>query len=333
MAKVIIGIHGLGNKPEKHLLEEWWRLSVEEGLRARGYKGMIPHLVIAYWADLIYEKPLDLSITDPDDPLYIDEPYAKTPENFREEDHSTRLKIIDFIGKQLNKLFLNDDLTLNHSSISDKIIKNYFSDLEFYYNGSIELPDGRQARARDIIRTRLSDIISNHRRDEILLVAHSMGSIIAYDTLSLLSPRYRIDTFVTIGSPLGLPVIIGKIAAEMKLRPVKGFRPPTPDNITRSWYNLADILDKIAFNFRLSDDFGPNSFGISPVDFLITNDYVYGGRANPHKSFGYLRSKEFAGIISEFMQQRKVTIIDRLTKKISNLIIKLRNHERLQGNQ
>ena len=33
MAKVIIGIHGLGNKPPKDILEKWWKLSIEEGFK------------------------------------------------------------------------------------------------------------------------------------------------------------------------------------------------------------------------------------------------------------------------------------------------------------
>ena len=32
MSKIIIGIHGLGNKSRKALLEEWWKASIEEGL-------------------------------------------------------------------------------------------------------------------------------------------------------------------------------------------------------------------------------------------------------------------------------------------------------------
>jgi len=33
MANIIIGIHGLGNKPSRHFLEYWWKLAMEEGLK------------------------------------------------------------------------------------------------------------------------------------------------------------------------------------------------------------------------------------------------------------------------------------------------------------
>ena len=32
MPKIIVGIHGLANKPEKDVLAEWWVKSIREGL-------------------------------------------------------------------------------------------------------------------------------------------------------------------------------------------------------------------------------------------------------------------------------------------------------------
>ena len=32
-ASVVIGIHGLKNKPEKNLLARWWVMSLQEGLQ------------------------------------------------------------------------------------------------------------------------------------------------------------------------------------------------------------------------------------------------------------------------------------------------------------
>ena len=33
MASVIIGTHGLANKPEKQLLSDWWETAIKEGLK------------------------------------------------------------------------------------------------------------------------------------------------------------------------------------------------------------------------------------------------------------------------------------------------------------
>jgi len=36
-SKIIIGIHGLGNKPPKTILEKWWRQAIEDGLKFNKY--------------------------------------------------------------------------------------------------------------------------------------------------------------------------------------------------------------------------------------------------------------------------------------------------------
>jgi hypothetical protein len=112
-----------------------------------------------------------------------------------------------------------------------------------------------------------------------------------------------IDTFVTIGTPLGLPIIKSRIVAEHK----QGSSPQgllqTPDNINAHWYNLSDLRDKIAINYMLQDDYKENARHIGPVDKIVTNDYVYGDQKNPHKSFGYLRTSEMAEIIRGFLSE------------------------------
>ncbi len=332
MAKVIIGIHGLGNKPGKEILSDWWRSAMKEGLRATGFSGRMPAFTLVYWADLIYPRALDPGITDPENDLFNDEPYASAPENFHGGSHSVRVKIIDFIGRQLNRLFLNDDLTLNYTSITDNIIRTYFKDLEFYYTASVEKADGTRASAKELIRSRLAEVLKLHRNDEIMLIAHSMGSIIAYDTLILSGSGIKVDTLITIGSPLGMPVVISKIAGELKIRAQGVNRLRTPGCVTHAWYNLSDILDKVAFNFKLADDFAENDNGVRPLDFLVTNDYIFDGIPNPHKSFGYLRAREFSDVLAGFISRRRVTVADRILNKTSQFIRKIFRHDKPSHN-
>ena len=35
--KIIIGIHGLGNKPPKETLEKWWKQAIADGLKLNSY--------------------------------------------------------------------------------------------------------------------------------------------------------------------------------------------------------------------------------------------------------------------------------------------------------
>jgi hypothetical protein len=316
VANVIIAIHGLGNKPPKTVLEKWWRLALIEGLKTNKYNTALPEFEMVYWSDILYEKPLDTAETDAESPYFIDEQYTKAPEHFPVEDYSTRRKVVDYMGKQMNRIFLNDDLTLNYSFISDVIINRYFKDLEIYYQDTsfgINKPEGKVS---ELIRERLYKKLQDHRNDNIMLISHSMGTIIAFDVLTFLLPDIRINTFITMGSPLGLPVIISKIAAEQRKRRFSDNVLRTPPGIIRNWYNFSDILDTVAFNYKLSDYFHCNKTNIRPIDYLIVNNYEINGKRNPHKSFGYLRTPEFSKILNEFVLEEKLSIGQKIARKI-----------------
>ena len=57
MKRVVIGIHGLANKPEKSLLSGWWKAAIREGLQRIGYGGIHFHFQMCYWAHHIYPIP------------------------------------------------------------------------------------------------------------------------------------------------------------------------------------------------------------------------------------------------------------------------------------
>ena len=221
--------------------------------------------------------------------------------SFEEKPGGFRQKLADYVSEQLDNIFLNEDLTINYESIVDFIVHHYFRDLEKYYSSYCVIPSQKNRPARELICSELVNVLRNHREDKIMLIAHSMGSIIAYDVLTLEASDVPIDTFVTIGSPLGLPIIKSRIVAERKQDPSQRGTLKTPENIDSHWYNLADLRDKIAINYTLQDDFLENSKRIGPVDKLVTNDYVVADEKNPHKSYGYLRTPEMAEIISSFM--------------------------------
>ena len=135
-----------------------------------------------------------------------------------------------------------------------------------------------------------------------MLVAHSMGSIIAYDVLYELKKEIEIDTFITIGSPLGLPMVISKFFEEHQIEYDSSTKRPTPESV-KNWYNFADIDDGIAANDDLRDEFAPNSAGVNPIDNNIYNDYKNWKTKNAHKSFGYLRSPKMSKVAFDFLKR------------------------------
>ena len=53
MSKIIIGIHGLGNKPSRAILKEWWQKSIAEGLNKYNYPINQFEFELVYWADIL----------------------------------------------------------------------------------------------------------------------------------------------------------------------------------------------------------------------------------------------------------------------------------------
>jgi len=316
MSKIIIGIHGLGNKPPYHILQKWWEMSLRDGLNAINHPFPFINFQLVYWANFIHSEPLDLKEKDKENPLFIEDPYSSEGEIVRGETEPLQIKIRDYLEKQLDKLLLNEDLSINFSSITDFIIHHFFHDLEIYY--STNLPDEGRSNylAREAIREKLASILRIHKNDQILLIAHSMGSIIAYDVLTKIVPDITIDTFVTCGSPLGIPVIMNKIKAEQR-DPDKPLR--VPENITRQWYNLSDLRDRVAINYNLADDFPANTAGMTIIDKQVQNTYQYAGEKNPHKSYGYLRTPEMSEIVYAFLCRGKSSFLIWFSEKFYRL--------------
>ncbi len=105
MSKIIIGIHGLGNKPPKDLLQKWWLEAICEGLNNINRLHYEPNFELVYWADILNDKPLNRLITDPENPYFLDEPYTPSPKTIEQKPHSTRKKFLDFLEDQMDKVF------------------------------------------------------------------------------------------------------------------------------------------------------------------------------------------------------------------------------------
>jgi len=104
--------------------------------------------------------------------------------------------------------------------------------------------DPKNPRPRQTARAAVADVI--RREAPTVVIAHSMGSIVAYETLWT-DPNLAVNLLVTIGSPLGLPgVVLPRLEAGPS-EPRRG-RPPG----VREWVNLADPGDLCAIPRWLS---------------------------------------------------------------------------------
>jgi hypothetical protein len=317
--RIIIGIHGLENKPPKEILTQWWKFSIREGLNNIGKKTLF-NFDMVYWADILHEFPQDPKVTDKKSELYLEDPYipgkSDSYDNFTP--NQLKKKLLDKFEKGIDAIFFHENSIINYEKIADMVIRNLFKDLDSYYYRMCIVPKFKGLRTRDVIRMRLADVLRKYQYREILLLAHSMGTIIAYDVLTQTVPDIHINTLVTMGSPLGFPVILKKIIHEQGRDFQKGKMTASPENIKIKWYNFSDLDDPIALNYNLSDDFQKNSRGIGPEDVLIYNNYEYKGKRDPHNMYGYLRTPEVARIINEFCTSGK--ILNKIKKRIVRFI-------------
>ncbi len=78
-----------------------------------------------------------------------------------------------------------------------------------------------------------------------------------------------------------------------------------PANIRLGWYNFSDAEDQVAVNHHLAKIYKENARGIKIKDILVQNNYKISETRNPHKSYGYLRTPEFANVLNSFLTSRK----------------------------
>ncbi|WP_370875396.1 alpha/beta fold hydrolase [Methylobacterium amylolyticum] len=155
---------------------------------------------------------------------------------------------------------------------------------------------------RDAARDRLAAALAEAAQDDphVLLVAHSMGGLIAYDVLRAAERDGTPDghlppacTLVTLGAPLGLAEIKLKLEAEHgDLR--------VPASLS-AWINLIDREDIATVGDDLAGIYAANAAGVAPRDVPVINAYrAPDGRENRHKSYGYLRTPEFSRVVAGF---------------------------------
>ncbi|HKI79966.1 MAG TPA: hypothetical protein VKA26_15595 [Ignavibacteriaceae bacterium] len=315
MKSIIIGIHGIGNKPPAGILKEWWLKSIYEGFRKQNLKIPSINFEMAYWADILHKSSLDPNETDRKNPAFMEEKYipGEAPAVLRPI--GFRQKAIEYLERYYDKFIVDRVLSLNNESITELFIHLHMKDLESYYSPTYLEFNGKKELTREIIINRFYEMLKKHRDKKIMIIAHSMGSIIAHDTLIEKAADIKIDTLVTIGSPLGQKYVIDNYKKEEAKNSF--IKLNVPEKITGAWYNFADLEDQVAINHKLAELYGKNSKGVRIQDKLVKNNYSYEGHINPHKSFGYLRTPEMVEIMNSFARQGKIDLYGWIKDELS----------------
>ena len=139
--------------------------------------------------------------------------------------------------------------------------------------------------------------------ERVLLMGHSFGSVIAYDTLWELSRvaelQAKVDLFVTLGSPLATQFIRRSLRGADAVGPER-----YPSNIRR-WANYAAKADLTALYPRLApyySDMLAYRLVESIRDYVELDNYFRGSIGlNVHESYGYLMQRALAELVGDWI--------------------------------
>lgn len=141
------------------------------------------------------------------------------------------------------------------------------------------------------------------RNESVLLMAHSLGSVIAYDTLWELTHEHRargeVSLLVTLGSPLGTRFVQRSLKGARELGSAR-----YPHNI-RSWVNLAARGDTTALKPRLKPLYR-EMLDLELIDSIedhvdFANYFRGDSGLNPHEAYGYLAQPLLAELVADWL--------------------------------
>ena len=313
MSKVIIAVHGRGNKPEEEQYKEAWKSAINEGLRNKyGHDRELSDDVtfeMSYYSDIAFtEASNDLKYESAKDGKIRS--YESEKVNFISKARAFLMDVpFDSWSKKLPEEFSGISSGLESLTgdalyffFNHFLFKQYFlpqtenslfpmKDLSDYYSK----PDKR----KQVMETLEKDLLA-HQDDEIFLISHSMGSIVAYDVLCNIGrkkdvPPLKVKHFVTMGSPLGFLFVKSKVL-DVHYEELK-----VPSCVSQDWKNFSDLRDLVCVDPNLANDYSMNDDGVSVTDVLIANDRGGDPYLDPHHIFGYLRAPEFIEHLHSFL--------------------------------
>lgn len=193
--------------------------------------------------------------------------------------------ILDVISPVLNLIGLNDE-----------VLNSFLPDMNAYFKYRMV-----GSMIRESLQKKLKTLLQEDA--DVCLISHSMGTIVAYDVLWKFSrmSEYsdirdkKVQLFMTLGSPLGDPVITKQLYDSNE--PEDG-KFPTNINV---WKNFSAQDDFISRDEQLADNFSvmvKRKFVSRITDEFIYTFWVDKGELNPHKLYGYLDHNRVAKAIA-----------------------------------
>ncbi len=184
--------------------------------------------------------------------------------------------------------------------LPDPAVKSTIRETARYFSNE----DNIGQQVRELLKAPLREMFA--RGERVLVISHSMGSVIAYDSLWELTHIEknpgRVDLFLTIGSPLGMRYTQQRLLGAHE----KGAR--RYPHIIRHWTNMAAQGDLTALDPTLRDDFKAMlELGvvesITDLNGGIFNYFRNDRGLNVHRSYGYLVNPRLGEAIAKWWKE------------------------------
>ncbi|PWJ25453.1 hypothetical protein ATK17_1576 [Branchiibius hedensis] len=293
VSSAVVLVHGIGESGSTaQQLAQQWLPALQTGLRAAGASDLADELRVgpgdrgvemAYYADVFapYESAHAMALaTDPD----LTEPVAELTQQWletaasRSSDPSDRETAEDALAFGATEESLWDRL---------RILSDALNDLHFFRPGVVDAASvvdralreaalySANAQVKTAVQQRIHTAIGAQTK---VVVAHSLGSVAAYEVLHELNQPVAL---VTIGSPLGMSTVFYERLT---------VQPPHVPATETAWTNLADPDDLIATRLDLAPYF-------PGADVTCVSHQVDNG-ADPHDPVRYLQHAQTAEAVA-----------------------------------
>ncbi|MDH2429607.1 hypothetical protein [Sphaerisporangium sp. TRM90804] len=274
----IVGVHGIGKyryftaagtaRGASEAMRVKWDRYLHAGLSGGArYTGQSYVSEVAYYAHL----------------LRADAPAAAAKRDLRKMDAASQLVLADwmkqmsgagaFAGETLTGLIhrFAEWLLLRLGPQAKDFAEDFCPEVAAYFAGTA-------AAARVRSREAVADAIRRNRPK--VVIAHSLGSVVAYEALWA-HPELSVDLLITLGSPLAMR---GVVFERLQPLPVSG-RGKCPRGVRR-WVNIADKDDIAAIPGALQKWFDgvalDTKVNIDWADFHTVRNYLSCGAVKDH---------------------------------------------------
>ncbi|MBY3555210.1 lipase family protein [Modestobacter lapidis] len=264
MSAKLVFLHGVGDGDPRGQ----WLTGVNRGLEAAGYQGLAK-------ADVIAPRYSDILCTDGVSASVPPRTYVTADEEARRRDYERRqARVSRLIGHD------PDAGPLGYDALPPALV-NPLQDLAVGWPVG-QLDQVNRYMSSDGLRGAVLRRVLEHlpSEGEIVLVGHSLGSVVAIDLLDHLSVDLKVKRFITIGSPAGSLFIHEKTE-----RLLKRF----PYGTVEDWSNLLGRADPVTAGRGLGGTFP------AAQDFFV-------GIGHQHAACAYFEHASVATLLGEALQ-------------------------------